>query len=256
MRTLLPDVEGDKLIFRIKAGGGSAVTGQTIVTATGVGVALLLPAVQAAREAARRQQCANNMKQIILALHNYHDVYNAFPPLYTVDANGKPLHSWRVLILPFIEQTALYEEIMANSFNEPWDSEKNKKFHDRIPPVFRCPSNPNAGCSYVVIAGEGFVPASRANVRSGGSFSRITDGTSNTLALVEVKEGFCWMDPTADITLDELVKGINAGRVGSYHSGGINAALFDGSVRFISNAIDKRLLRALGTIAGGEMVGF
>lgn len=71
-----------------------------------ISVALFLPATRNVRPAAYRSQCKNNLKQIGLALHNYHDEYQAFPPAYTVDADGKPLHSWRTLILPYMEQKA------------------------------------------------------------------------------------------------------------------------------------------------------
>jgi prepilin-type processing-associated H-X9-DG protein len=255
LRTLLPDVEEDKLIFRLKGNFGSVITTHTTVSVVGAAAALLLPAVQTSREAARRMQCSNHIKQITLAIHNYHDATGNLPPLYTVDANGKPLHSWRVLILPYLEQQALYDEIMSRP-NEPWDSENNKRLHAMTPSVYRCPTNPNAGCVYSGIAGEGFVPATKTNSRGEHTFARITDGTSNTIAIIEIKEPFNWMDPTADITLDELVKGINVGRAGSFHPGGCNAALFDGSVRFISNTIDPATLRALGTCAGGETVGY
>ena len=220
-------------------------------------IALLLPAVQAAREAARRMQCSNNVKQIGLALYNYHDVHGAFPPLYTVDEEGNPLHSWRVLILPYIEQNALYEQIRLD---EPWDSEYNRQFHNAtISMAYQCPSNklvPRGSglCSFVAIAGEGFVPAEKAEQITGNDFKKITDGTSNTIAIIEVREPFCWMDPTADVTLDELVKGINSGRVGSFHTGGCNVGLFYGSVRFFSDTIDLTVLRALATPAGGESV--
>src|SRR5690606_17767117 len=75
----------------------------------GILVALLLPAVQSARETARRVQCANNLKQIGLAMHNYMDVNGAFPPAYLADSDGKPMHSWRVLILPYMEHRSLYD---------------------------------------------------------------------------------------------------------------------------------------------------
>ena len=220
-------------------------------------IALLLPAVQAAREAARRMQCSNNVKQIALALYNYHDAHAAFPPLYTVDEEGNPLHSWRVLILPYIEQNALYEQIRLD---EPWDSEHNKQFHSINIHGYCCPGNPSwtggaSGlCDYSAIAGEGFVPAEKAGQKTGNDLRKIADGTSNTIAIVEVREPFCWMDPTADVTLDELVKGINAGRVGSFHTRGCNVGLFDGSVRFFSDTIDLTVLRALATPAGGEQV--
>jgi predicted RNA-binding Zn-ribbon protein involved in translation (DUF1610 family) len=76
----------------------------------GILLALLLPAVQAGRDAARRTQSAMNEKQILLAIHNYHDTYGQLPPAYIPDADGKPMHSWRVLILPFIEQLHLYNQ--------------------------------------------------------------------------------------------------------------------------------------------------
>jgi hypothetical protein len=240
-RTILPDVDEDKLVFHQEKA--------EMIFTGGIAIALLLPAVQAAREAARRMQCSNHIKQIALAFHNYHDTYDAFPPLCTVDEKGKPLHSWRVEILPFIEQKALYNAIRHN---EPWDSEHNKQFHDAIIPVFRCPSNPNikgtASCNYSVIAGEVFVPRYLREI------STITDGSSNTFAIVETREAFCWMDPTADMTLDDLVKGINApgGRAGSFHVGGMNAGMFDAAVYFIPQTIDKDVLRATGTHAGGE----
>ena len=74
-------------------------------------IALMLPAQRRAREPARRSQCKNNLKQIGLALHNYHETYGAFPPAYTVDADGKRLHSWRTLILPYLDQAPLYDKI-------------------------------------------------------------------------------------------------------------------------------------------------
>ena len=258
LRTLLPDVEDDTLVFRDIDGS------QFAVPVVGMGVAFLLPAVQAARQAARRMQCTNNIKQILLAIHNHHDAQRGLPPLYTVDENDKPLHSWRVLILPYIEQQALYQQIRLD---EPWDSEYNKRFHNVIIPIYACPSNSitdtGKNCVYSVIghhsvlAGEAIRPGLPGQGgRPRDTFARIADGTSNTIAIVEVKEPFCWMDPTADITLDELVKGINTreGRVGSNHTGGINVGMFDGSVHFISNTIDLGVLRALGTCAGGENV--
>ncbi|MCL2743109.1 MAG: DUF1559 domain-containing protein [Planctomycetaceae bacterium] len=261
LRTLLPDVDGDLLKFRLKGEAANLIGGQAAIAASGVGVALLLPAVQAARVAAKRAQCTNNIKLIVLALHNYHDVYQAFPPLYTVDKDGKPLHSWRVLILPFIEQAALYDKIVSGGgLDEPWDSDFNKQFHNAVISVYSCPDNslckPGKACTYSSIAGEVFVPAKKEKDRTGVGMARITDGTSNTVAVVEVKEPFCWMDPTADITLDEFVKGINVknGRSGSFHTGGINIGMFDGSVRFLSDTVIPEILRALGTCAGGENI--
>src|SRR5438105_1376638 len=86
--------------------------------------ALLLPLVSSARPAARRNACGNNMKQIELALLNYHDANKSFPPAYVADAEGKPMHSWRVLILPYLERNDLYQQY---DFNEPWNGPHNSR---------------------------------------------------------------------------------------------------------------------------------
>ena len=105
-------------------------------------IGLLLPAFSSAREAARRMQCLNNLKQIALALHNYHDVYGVFPPAYIPDAQGKPKHSWRVLILPFLEEQGTYEKY---DFDEPWDGPNNRALLTSMPratPVHPTPGTP------------------------------------------------------------------------------------------------------------------
>ncbi len=104
-----------------------------------MGIALLLPAVQAVREAARRAQCTNNLKQIGLALHNYHSATNGFPAAAITSKDGKPLLSWRVAILPFIEQQNLYNEF---HLDEAWDSPHNKALIARMPKTYLCPTAP------------------------------------------------------------------------------------------------------------------
>jgi type II secretory pathway pseudopilin PulG len=103
---------------------GRLVTGLTVLAILAVVVAMLLPSVRRARPAARRSQCKNNLKQIGLALYNYEADYHAFPPAYTVDADGKPLHSWRTLILPYLDQQPLYARI---DLSKPWDDPANAR---------------------------------------------------------------------------------------------------------------------------------
>ena len=213
---------------------------------------MMLPAVSGAREAARRMQCMNNMKQIGLALHTYHDAHGSFPPVYTTDENGKPLHNWRVLMLPYMEHQSLYENIRLD---EPWDSDYNKQFHDRAPSTFRCPSatgDMTGMTSYSVVVGAESYPV---DTEDSLSFRDITDGLSNTVFLVERKAPVCWMDPTQEITFEKACEGINVSAfdgLGSNHPGGMNIGLFDGSVLFISNTIDPGVLRAILTWNGGE----
>ena len=107
-----------------------------VIAIIAVLIALLLPAVQAAREAARRSQCVNNLKQIGLAMHNYHAQQNKFPGAAITNKQGKPLLSWRVAILPLLDQQGLYEKF---KLDEPWDSPHNRALLTSI--LFRLPSS-------------------------------------------------------------------------------------------------------------------
>lgn len=91
---------------------------------------MLAPAVT---NSCRPETCSMNLKQIAIGLYNYADTYGRFPPAWTVDSQGKPLHSWRVLILPYLEYQHLYDKIRLS---EPWDSEYNRQFHDKMPSCF------------------------------------------------------------------------------------------------------------------------
>jgi prepilin-type processing-associated H-X9-DG protein len=221
----------------------------------GVLVALLLPAVQAAREAARRTQCSNNLKQIALAFHNYHDTYQTFPPAYIPDENGQPKHSWRVLILPFLEQSPIYEQY---NFDEPWNSPNNMAVTSQHIPVYSCPSSSAASglsleTNYMVITGPGTI----FDAGKACKMSEILDGTSNTLMVVEVSgTGVNWAQPQdLDASTVTYPLGSGAGNSpGSNHPGGLNAALCDGSVRFISDNISPQTFNALMTKAGAEMI--
>lgn len=226
--------------------------------AVAVLVALLLPAVQQAREAARRSQAKNNLKQIGLAMHNFHDTHNAFPGAASTDKKGKPLLSWRVHILPYVDQAALYQQF---HLDEPWDSEHNKKLAATVPAVYIDPSQADLAKDsktvYLAPRGKGTIfeenGKTEGNVPQGMKIRGITDGTSNTIMVVEAHRdaAVIWTKPD-DITIDfkNPVKGLKGARVGGFH------ALFcDGSVRFISDNIDLNVLKALFTRDGGEAIG-
>jgi prepilin-type processing-associated H-X9-DG protein len=217
-------------------------------TSVPVLVALLLPAVQAAREAARRAQCTNNLKQIGLAMHNCHDSTGKFPG-DIVDEAGKPLLSWRVAILPFIEQNAVFERFRLN---EPWDSPHNLEVAKSIPPTYVCPSrrleSENTTTTYVRFVG----PGAFSEKGEGVSLASITDGTSNTIMVAESATAVPWTKPE-DLGFDPENPGSLFG-AGSDHPGGFNALFADGSVRFIKQTIFIDTLRALITRAGGEVI--
>lgn len=209
-------------------------------------VALLLPAIGTAREAARRSQSSNNMKQLGLALHNYHDVHNAFPPVVVKDANGQPLYSGRVLLLPYMEQQALFS---AWKPDEPWDSAANLPLSRTTMQVFQDPSNasPTPGeTNYFFITGAG---AMFEDTGQRMSFADISDGTSNTIMMVEVKgQGASWAEPR-DIDISAAVP-----LPPSNHPGG-NIVLFgDGSVRMIDSSLPPQTIRAALTRNGGEPI--
>lgn len=216
------------------------------VDAAETAVSVLLPAVLAARQAAQQAQTANNLKQIMLAMHNYHDVHGHFPPPVVIGPDGKTPHSWRVAILPFIEQVQLYNQY---KMDEPWDSENNKRVLDQMPPILRDPAAPNTrDTSYFALVGP--VTALGSADSKGTQIQEITDGTSNTIAVVEAKLPVPWTKPQdIDYAPDKPLP-----KFGGHHPGGFWAGFCDGHVRFMNNNLDQQQLRAMITKAGGELV--
>ena len=206
-------------------------------------IALTVPAVMQARAAARRSVAKNNIKQIMLALHNYHDRYGHFPPAVVTGPDGKTPHSWRVELLPYLDQQALYDQYRMN---EPWDSEHNRKIAETAVPVFQNPgSKKPANSAYFAVVGDGTAFGNKQGV----SFKDITDGTSNTIAIVEADRDIPWTKPE-DITYD----GKKLPKFGGFHQGGYNVGICDGSVKFISEQINKETLKFLLLIADGEVL--
>ena len=223
-----------------------------LVVCGGVMAALLLPAVQAAREAARRMECSNNLKQVALAMHNYHDTYKTFPPAYIANDAGEPVRSWRALILPFVEEAPLYDRY---NFNVPWDSTENQFAISTAIRVYSCPSDPaNAtDTNYLLLTGTGTI----FEVGKNPTFREIRDGTSNTIMAVEMHgSGINWSEPK-DMDIETFVGmfGPNGtGSASSSHVGGLNVVLADGSVRFLSFNTDPVTVRGLSTSSGGEQI--
>lgn len=294
-------------------------------------VALLLPAVQQAREAARRTQCKNNLKQISLAMHNHHDVKLSLP---ASDYNaGGDWGTWQIAILPYIEQDAMFRNYVGfeNGRNlpstaaHPYSHILNRPVTTSIIPTLMCPSDSSGNTTapafsnitkhnYVVNAGntnrmQDVVPrgtplngvnfAGAPFIRNGRnnfnnvngvviSFRDIVDGLSNTLMVSELirgegtdLRGFTWWGPGAVFhafnppnspTPDQFqfasycnnlpLKGLpciqaaeHQAAARSRHTGGVQAGLCDGSVRFFSNNIDRGVWRSISTTQGGEVTG-
>ncbi len=235
--------ESREVTLTAESGGNAAIA-----------MGLLLPAIQQAREAARRTVSMNNLKQIGLAFHNYHDQKGAFPPA-VIEENGVK-RSWRVEILPYLGEQALYEEYRKD---EPWDSEHNKGVLAKAPPIYKDPSDPSAPTStsyYMLVGPQSLFSEKPMDVKAGGKgpqLSDITDGTSNTLLVVEAKRDVPWTKPD-DIAFEpdkaaEVLKDL-----GGVHGDVFLAGIVDGSVRAIAKSIDPQMFKAIVTSKGGEPV--
>ena len=213
------------------------ISSNALIPTTAIAIGMLLPAVQKVREAAQRTSSINNLKQIALAMHNYNSTYGAFPAAAICDKKtGKPLLSWRVAILQYIEEEALYKQF---KMDEPWDSEHNLKLAKNMPKIYFHPKANKPGddkTHYRLFYGKG--AAFELNKPSG--LAQITDGSSNTLMVVEAEESVVWTNPN-DLAFDPakaLPKMLSI-------DGKFSAAYCDGSVRTFKMPIDQEILKLL-----------
>jgi hypothetical protein len=210
---------------------------------------IMVPMVARVRAAAQRNQDANNLKQMALAMHNYMDVYKSFPAPYSSDKQGKPLLSWRVHILPFIEHDQLYKQF---KLDEPWDSEHNRKLIPLMPAVYKSPMQKNVAkgkTTYLVPVGKDTIfPGPK-----GISIRDITDGTSNTILIVEVNDdnAVTWTKPDDFKTNVKKPLAILVRR----GAAGFHVAMADGSVRYVARTVTLETLKAAFTRNGGEVLG-
>jgi hypothetical protein len=200
------------------------------------------------------------LKQIALALHNYHDKYGTFPPAYVADAQGRPAHSWRVLILPYLGQEELYRQYR---FDEPWNGPHNSRLADQIPEIYRCPSfvkyhqrhkletaHTRHLTNYVAV----IAPDAIFNGPDPVAIDDITDGTDCTLLLIEARHhSVHWMQPD-DVTESEIAFDLQAAASDhqANHAGRLQVVLSDGSAKSIRSDSDLSILHALITRNGGE----
>lgn len=255
--------------------------------------ALMLPAVQHAREAARRTQCKNHLKQLGLALHNYQSAHAVFPP-------GSLLGgwTWRVLLLPQLDHAALYDTIdFANNIESPpghysCGPESQRLFQRNISleetaEVFRCPSDPVVpvwGSSYLGVSGTislmtfpggPFFPSDPLPGRTNGAMwmcsnlrpRDVSDGSSTTLFVGEKGQGtfakYCGSTGSSEGDAWLFAGGLRPGvyddsptsHYWSFHPGGAHFAFVDGHVRLLNYSMDKTVFWALATRAGGEKIG-
>jgi hypothetical protein len=233
-------------------------------------VCLLLGALASSarylRRSARRMECQNNLKQIALALHNYRDVYKAFPPAINYAADGTPMHSWRVAIAPFLVQNAFYD---AYDYGEAWDGPSNLLLADELPEVpistvgrkyagvvfdaayfgYRCPSAPRSQdrwmTNYVMLIDDRPGKPNGPPHRPGSVPPSLEP--KSAVVIIEIAESdIRWMEPR-DVLLSELSMKINdrSNRSLSSHHGGACVAYADGSVEWLDDATTEERVRAL-----------
>lgn len=251
----------------VLTGQGLAVTGlvlgslNTLITPVLLG--LLLPAVQVAREAARRTECMTHVRMLAQGMMIAETATGNLPAAI-LDDQGQPLLSWRVAILPYIDEGALYSQF---HLDEPWDSEHNRSLIPKMPAIYVCPSSPVAVdeglTTYLAAAGPGMAldgptpsaaPVNGVSV-AGVPIGNLADGPSKTILVVEVAPGDAvpWTKPedfacTPEQAHHRLFHGTN-------HAGGIHVAVFgDAHVQPLTPGIDPQTLAAFLTRAGGEVV--
>ncbi len=209
--------------------------------------AAMTEAVKMIQAAAPRTRMSNDLKQLALAVHSYHDVNGAFPQPAIYDKNGKPLLSWRVMLLPYLDQQQLYNEF---HLDEPWDSENNKKLLDKMPTVFAPPTSEafkKHEAVYQALVGKG-TPFEGKDSKVTLSIITSTNGTSNTIMFVEAAKVVPWTKPE-DISLDD---GKLLPKLGGMNKGGFLASFCDGSVHFLPLTVSEKVLRQAATYTNTE----
>ncbi len=261
-----------------------------VLAVIGILIAILLPAVQSARAAARRAQCQGRLAQLSLALHNYHDMHLILPAgSYAVGPSFRPLSGWGwgAMILPQLEQEALYNTI---DFDIGTAVGPNQDVIRQPVPFWRCPADPAPATISVDLPGIGAIPVAAGNYcgvepvlaeMSHTRFRDVTDGLSQTLFIGErvyqpsefgrPEFTSSWAGQVATETerINQSIPHLEAVAANpinaalnfpqaftSRHAGGANFAFGDGSTRLLNETMDADIFQALGTPSGGETVSF
>ncbi len=225
-------------------------------------VTIVLPAVSNPRPIVRRAQCLNNLKQISLGLMVYENANSEYPRAAALDASGRPLHSWRTAILPYMEQPALHSQI---ALDEPWDSRINRGYTvDMQVDAYECPAHGSAAGTghYLAVIGErtAWPPGLGRTIRE------VRDGTASTVMVIEAPwKGAAWAEPK-DLSFDEAVDYLSrkptAGETAHEVRRGffykpqptVHVAFMDGHVLALPLPLPREAAAALLTVDGGEAI--
>ncbi len=217
-----------------------------------IGSWLLTPAIMNLKTRRDIVVCQSNLQRIAKALNAYAAQYGRYPPPYTVDAKGKPLHSWRVLILPFLNERRIYGMVQLD---EPWDSPRNSAVQSMVPRVYVSPGRTGFGMvgesNYVLVTGPGTLFPSNKSI----PIDQIKDGLENTLLVVETAVSLHpWTEPY-DLDVTTLPNQIGAPKgIGGTHASGATAVFADGKPAWLPSDVSRTVVDGLLSPAGGEAV--
>jgi hypothetical protein len=218
----------------------SALAAGLLALCSGGLAVLVMPMVTQFRGDLAKAECASNLKKIGAALRAYHAEFGGFPPSYIADRSGQPMHSWRVLILPFLGEQELYA---AYDFSQPWDSSANSRLLARMPAVYQCSAETiqgNAETSYLMLSGPGWI----ADGPRSAHLSDVADGPANTVMTAEVaNSSVLWTEP-ADLR--------DLATIDSYHGGVAHIGFVDGTTMEWPIPVNAEYFARWATIAGDD----
>ena len=208
-----------------------------------IAAGLLVPVVE---NAAARTESSNHLRSIGIAMRAYNDANGGLPPQAVLGKDGKPLLSWRVLILPYMEHDDLFRQF---HLDEPWDSEHNEELLAQMPKTYALPGSKETDKTYYLgFMGKGAFFEDKKKLMIPADFP---DGAANTIMCVEAADPIPWTKPE-DLPFDPEAP---LPKLGGHFGSGFNVLLCDGSVRFLNNKVSERTLRAAITRNGGEVLG-
>jgi len=214
-------------------------------------VAFVAPIFTSTREQTRRGLCTNNLKQVGRGMHIYHSLEGRFPTAAISDKNGRPLLSWRVAILPYIDAGGLYAKF---HLDEPWDSPHNYSLLAQMPSIYACPSErelkPGMTGYQVVVGPRTAFPPDFKPVH----FEDIIDGLDHTILIGESRRVVPWTKPE-DLKFDMSVPLSGLGSHHGDHNNGFNVLFADNSAKFLETSIDPGDIEALLTRDGSDTSG-
>ncbi len=215
---------------------------------------LVQPAIVGLKTRRDLAVCQQNLRRIAKALNAYADNAGTYPPAVTYDTYGRPMHSWRVLILPYLGERKLYE---SYDLSKPWDAPENTHLSAQMPAVFACPDDKRqtvGETSYMLITGPGTLFPGGKN-GSSVTAKAIPDGAANTLLVVETNySSQSWTEPIdLDVRTMPAQVGLLNGITGG-HASGASVVFANGSPGWLPTDISKQVLDGLITPAGGEVV--